>query len=758
MKNKFFMSTNKQRVKLYKKGKIWVASLVTLFSVGLGISISDVSVHADTATSTSNSNTSQPSASTSSSNTSQPSASASTSSSNTSQPSTSATGQPAINTSGNIAKTNAYDNMTGDNNNGFTGVSANVSGSRFNGGEYKENLSSGSAPITVTITDMDVDSGNTITGTDGSSTGNSQATPINSPFTFNIVDGQVEYKGVLGDSTKGLMSDIIADIKNNWSNGYKPLFTFKPDSSFSDNLNGYSGTIDVTLNYTHQAIDASTTVTSKRNIDAFYNDGEPAKVFDGNSEYTQSVSYKSNSVVDCVNSQTTNPTYTPNTQTMPSYDVPQIPGFKTTIFYPTESASTGSSGSGSQSGNSTSITTHSGVNDSTTVKAVDGVKPNTLLPSVRVTYTPEESSGIIPKGSNPNASVSGDNVNNGGTYQFDPLVPNDSNKASITINFVDPNSNRVITDDNGTISTSQSANSISKLWSQTFQGTQLNPQQVAQLIQPEIQQLWNEGYKPLFTVSSNANALNDDLSKVTGNLTLTLNFTHRVAPKTVGSSSIKRTINYVYSDTDEQAAPSVTQNVTFNKTQLADMVNGTIISNSPVTISPDAAQFDPIASPNIAGYVPSATESTLVNLTSADIDDPAGKFDETIYYSKTNTNNSTNTNANNNSANSSNNSTNNDIYHSSDVNNTSVNSDNDVAESHFVNNNVLYNQSKNYEYSQNSNLGSKKDYENNIKLEKNAVLPSTGENNFLALIDLLIGFLMSGVLSLFGLKKNRHKN
>ncbi|MBO8442034.1 MAG: KxYKxGKxW signal peptide domain-containing protein, partial [Firmicutes bacterium] len=518
MKNKVYFGENQEHVKLYKKGKVWVASLVTLFSMGLGVGLSNAHAHAATTTNsssatkvsnqvlangTSTSSSSTTTSTTSSSTATSPagsssnSSSSSSSSTNSSSSSSSNTAQP-ISESGTFSKTSAYNSMSGDDCNSHNGVSANVSNSKHNGGSYQVSLTpvtgSTAASITVNISDWDSDAGNTITGLDGSATGNSNGAMIyQDAISFTINDGQIAYDSDVADGQQ-LMQEVIADIKSNWANGYKPLFTFAKNPNFNlAQFKGYTGTINITLNYTHGAVQQHNTITAKRPISAVFSNGQPAKVFNGKSNVTQTITFNSTEILDVTNSQPANVVTTPATQTMPSYPVPQIPGFTTTIVYAGE-------GSEISGGGNVSIVRAANDDSNTVVKEVDNVKPNQALPPVKVIYAAQNSQGTFPKGSNPNASVSGDNVNNGGSWTFSPLIPADASKDTITINFVDPNANRVITDDNGTISTTQSANGKTNIWSQTFDGNQLDPQQVANIIQTELQELWNQGYKPLFTV------------------------------------------------------------------------------------------------------------------------------------------------------------------------------------------------------------------------------------------------------------------
>lgn len=652
MKNKVYFGENQEHVKLYKKGKVWVASLVTLFSMGLGVGLSNANAHAATTTnsssatkvsnqvlasgtSTSSSSTTTSTSSSSTATTpagsSSNSSSSSSSSTNSSSSSSSNTAQP-INESGTFSKTSAYNSMSGDDCNSYNGVSANVSNSKHNGGSYQVSLTpvtgSTAASITVNISDWDADAGNIITGVDGSATGNSNGSMIyQDAISFTINDGQIAYDSDAADGQQ-LMQEVITDIQNNWALGYKPLFTFSKNPSFNlAQFKGYTGTINITLNYTHGAVQQHNTITAKRPISAVFSNGQPAKVFNGKSNVTQTITFNSTEILDVTNSQPANVVTTPATQTMPSYPVPQIPGFTTTIVYAGE-------GSEISGGGNVSIVRAANDDSNTVVKEVDNVKPNQALPPVKVIYAAQNSQGTFSKGSNPNASVSGDNVNNGGSWTFSPLIPADASKDTITINFVDPNANRVIADDNGTISTTQSANGKTNIWSQTFDGNQLDPQQVANIIQTELQELWNQGYKPLFTVGQSVTDFNNALSKVNGNLVLNLNFTHRVEPKVIGSKTVTKTIHYVYSGTNQQAAPAVTQTVTFNETQPEDMVNGTVIANSPVTVTPTNGEFPSVASPNIPGYRASQAQSTATQVTSADANDPAGQFDETITYTK----------------------------------------------------------------------------------------------------------------------------
>ena len=760
MKNKVYFGENQEHVKLYKKGKVWVASLVTLFSMGLGVGLSNANAHAATTTnsssaikvshqvlangtSTSSSSTTTSTTSSSSSSTattpaagsgSSSSSSSSSSSTNSSSSSSSNTAQP-ISESGTFSKTSAYNSMSGDNCNGNNGVSANVSNSKHNGGSYQVSLTpvtgSTAASITVNISDWDADAGNTITGVDGSTTGNSNGSMFGQDaISFTINDGQIAYDSGAADGQQ-LMQEVIADIKNNWALGYKPLFTFAKNPNFNlAQFKGYTGTINITLNYTHGAVQQHSTVTAKRSISAVFSDGQPAKVFNGQSNITQTITFQSTSIVDATNSQTANVVITPATQTMPSYPVPQIPGFTTTIVY----AGEGSEVSG---GGNVSIVRAANDDSNTVVKEVDNVKPNQFLPPVKVIYAAQNSQGTFPKGSNPNASVSGDNVNNGGSWTFSPLIPADASKDTIAISFVDPNANRVITDNNGTISTTQSANGKTNIWYQTFNGNLLNPQQVANIIQTELQELWNQGYKPLFTVGQNVTDFNNALSKVNGNLVLNLNFTHRVEPKVIGSKTVTKTIHYVYSGTNQQAAPAVTQTVTFNETQPEDMVNGTVIANSPVTVTPTNGEFPSVASPNIPGYRASQAQSTATQVTSADANDPAGQFDETITYTKdpnvpVNNNNNTNNNVpTNNAPQTANNG-------SSVVTTNGVNGRYQGA----VNTGRTYNRVNRYAIK---------------KANKNVNgfigLPKTGEQN--STFMSIIGLMISGILGMFGLADRR---
>lgn len=759
MKNKVYFGENQEHVKLYKKGKVWVASLVTLFSMGLGVGLSNTNAHAATTTnsssatkvsnqvlasgtSTSSSSTTTSTSSSSTATTpagsSSNSSSSSSSSTNSSSSSSSNTAQP-ISESGTFSKTSAYNSMSGDGCNGKNGVSANVSNSKHNGGSYQVSLTpvtgSTAASITVNISDWDSDAGNTITGVDGSATGNSNGAMLNqNAISFTINDGQIVYDSGVADGQQ-LMQEVIADIQNNWFIGYKPLFTFAKNPSFDlAQFKGYTGTINITLNYTHGAVQQHSTVTAKRPISAVFSNGQPANVFNGKSNVTQTITFNSTGINDVVTSEMANVVVTPATQTMPSYPVPQIPGFTTTIVYAGEGGEI-ISGGGSN-GDSSNVRTATD-DSNTVVKEVDNVKPNQVLPPVEVIYAAQNAQGTFSKGSNPNASVSGDNVNNGGSWTFSPLIPADASKDTITINFVDPNANRVITDNNGTISTTQSANGKTNIWSQTFDGNQLDPQQVANIIQTELQELWNQGYKPLFTVGQNVTDFNNALSKVNGNLVLNLNFTHRVEPKVIGSKTVTKTIHYVYSGTNQQAAPAVTQTVTFNETQPEDMVNGTVIANSPVTVTPTNGEFPSVASPNIPGYRASQAQSTATQVTSADANDPAGQFDETITYTKdpnvpvNNNNNNTNNNVpTNNAPQTANN--------GSSVTTNGVNGRYQGA----VNIGRTYNRVNRYAIK---------------KANKNVNgfigLPKTGEQN--STFMSIIGLMISGILGMFGLADRR---
>ncbi|MFP7774845.1 mucin-binding protein, partial [Ligilactobacillus sp. LYQ112] len=82
--------------------------------------------------------------------------------------------------------------------------------------------------------------------------------------------------------------------------------------------------------------------------------------------------------------------------------------------------------------------------------------------------------------------------------------------------------------------------------------------------------------------------------------------------------TVHQTVHYVYSD-GSQAAPDVTNSLTFNRSVTVDQVTHKVIAEGDWT--PSTQTFPAVTSPTITGYTPSAAQSSAVDVTEGSADD-----------------------------------------------------------------------------------------------------------------------------------------
>ena len=93
--------------------------------------------------------------------------------------------------------------------------------------------------------------------------------------------------------------------------------------------------------------------------------------------------------------------------------------------------------------------------------------------------------------------------------------------------------------------------------------------------------------------------------------TYTIHVSHKTKSATV-TANVTQTIHYVYSGSSKQAQPDHTAQITFQATETVDEVTGQIISQTPWKNMSGTDEFPSIQSPEIVGYTPSYTASQAI--------------------------------------------------------------------------------------------------------------------------------------------------